>query len=69
MPIREVMKPSIKPTTSKLLNLPDALEANVRAGDLWSLYRALTDQPRAMWPARSVAAVRLPSLRTARRHH
>ena len=68
MPIREAMTQSTKRPVSKLLHLPDALEANVRAGDLWSLYRALNGQPRAAWPARSAAGVRTPSLRLVTPH-
>jgi hypothetical protein len=68
MPTSEAMKRSTKRTAGKLLHLPDALEANIRAGDLWSLHRALNGQPRAAWPARSAAVVRLPSLRLVTLH-
>lgn len=60
------MKASIKRPASKLLNLPDALEANVRAGDLWSLFHALNANTQPVSPA-SVAPVRAAGLRPAMR--
>ena len=63
MPIREAMKPTTKRTSGKLLNLPDALEANVRAGDLWSLFHSLNERAKPAWPA---APVRSSGLRIVR---
>jgi hypothetical protein len=61
------MKPSNKRAPGKLLNLPDALEASVRAGDLWSLFHAVNMQPRTAWPSHGLAAAQRPALRLAAR--